>query len=93
MWSLQIDDFSACHAPEEEVRVSVVVLEKGTREESEATICGREYKTWKHQRESFGNSMEGTISIQARGGVTCTQHVPPDQPPLFACLKWFSLPL
>lgn len=38
-------------------------------------------------------SMEGTISVQVRGGVTCSQNVPPDQPPLFACLKWFSLPL
>lgn len=77
MWILQIDGFSTYHAPEGEVRVSVGVLEKGMREESEATICGREYRTQKHQCESFGNrAWKVPLLFKSEGGLPAVRIYP-----------------
>lgn len=65
----------------------VGVLEKAMREESDATICGREYRTRKHQHVSLGNRARKVPLLLKPGGIPEQNNLP-----CLKCLKWFRLP-
>lgn len=69
-WILQIHDLPTHRVPEGEVggKGCVWIIESGVREELEETICGRRYRTQKHQRVSFGKrAREVPLLLKSEG--------------------------
>lgn len=98
IWTLKIRDFPLIRHQRGEVggRGSVC---GDYRKQGEGGVMGNDMREGIQDTEasvSFGKkSKEGTNFTEVRGGKNfdCSQYLYPDQPPLLASLKWFSLPL